>query len=109
MDVLVDLGQHSILVLGDMGEVGKEGNRFHEEVGAYAKEQGISRLLGFGAMTAAAVKAFGQGAQHFESLDELNRVLREEVTPDTVVLVKGSRFMKMERVVEPLMVKKEGC
>lgn len=109
VDVLVDLGQHSILVLGDMGEVGKEGNRFHEEVGAYAKEQGISRLLGFGAMTAAAVKAFGQGAQHFESLDELNRVLREEVTPDTVVLVKGSRFMKMERVVEPLMVKKEGC
>ncbi len=109
VDVLVDLGQHSILVLGDMGEVGKEGNRFHEEVGAYAKEQGISRLLGFGEMTAAAVKAFGQGAQHFESLDELNRVLRDEVMPDTVVLVKGSRFMKMERVVEPLMVKKEGC
>lgn len=109
VDVLADSGQHSILVLGDMGEVGKEGVRFHEEVGAYAKERGISRLLGFGEMAKAVVKAFGPGAQHFERLDELNRVLGNEVTPDSVVLVKGSRFMKMERVVEPLMVKKEGC
>ena len=109
VDVLAEPASQTILVLGDMGEVGKDGERFHEEVGAYAKERGISRFLGFGDMTRAAVRAFGQGAQHFDSLDELNRVLRNEVTPETVVLVKGSRFMKMERVVEQLMDKKEGC
>lgn len=109
VDVLAELASKTILVLGDMGEVGKDGERFHEEVGAYAKERGIGRFLGFGEMTRAAVQAYGQGAQHFDSLDELNSVLRNETTPETVVLVKGSRFMKMERVVEQLMDKKEGC
>ncbi len=110
VDVLAELGKRSILVLGDMGEVGKDGSRFHEEVGAYAKQRGISRLLGFGGMTKASVQAYGQGAQHFDSLDGLVRVLKDEITPDTVVLVKGSRFMQMERVVEALMAtKKEGC
>ena len=109
IDVLAELASKTILVLGDMGEVGKDGERFHEEVGAYAKERGIGLFLGFGDMTRAAVQAYGQGAQHFDSLDELNRVLRDATTTETVVLVKGSRFMKMERVVDQLMDKKEGC
>lgn len=109
VDVLADLGNHTILVLGDMGEVGKDGSRFHEEVGGYAKERGISCLLGFGEMTKVAVQAYGQGAWHFDSLDELNRILRKEVTPDSIVLVKGSRFVQMERVVKLLMVKEKGC
>ncbi len=108
VDVLAGLAGHTILVLGDMGEVGRDGSRFHEEVGAYAKERGVSRFLGFGEMMKAAVQAYGQGALHFDSLDALNRLLREETTPETAVLVKGSRFMKMERVVEQLMDKREG-
>lgn len=109
VDVLAEYGKQTILVLGDMGEVGQEGEQYHGEVGAYAKERGIRCFLGLGDMTKKSVQMFGDGAMHFSQLDQLVCVLRNEMTPKTVVLVKGSRFMKMERVIEQLMDKKEGC
>ncbi|MDY7577474.1 UDP-N-acetylmuramoyl-tripeptide--D-alanyl-D-alanine ligase [Herbaspirillum sp. RTI4] len=108
IDVLAHSGEHSILVLGDMGEVGDEGPQFHAEIGAYAQQRGISRLLGLGALMSHAVAAFNTAgenkfpAQHFATIEALNAALAIVVESDTPVLVKGSRFMQMERVVQQL-------
>ena len=97
IDVLASCPGPTVLVLGDMGEVGSQGAEFHREVGAYARDKGISRLLALGEATRHAVVAFGSGAQHFQHLEELVAAVS-----GTTVLVKGSRFMRMERVVAAL-------
>ena len=88
-----------ILVLGDMGEIGDMTGQFHDEVGGYAKSHGVDRLLALGESSALAAHNFGSGGQHFKKIDDLIEVLIAELTPETTVLVKGSRFMRMERVV----------
>ncbi len=93
----------AILVLGDMGEVGSQGVEFHQEIGAYAKQRGIARLLALGDLSLHAVQAFGAGAQHFTELSGLLATLDAELQPEHTVLIKGSRFMKMERVVAHLV------
>jgi UDP-N-acetylmuramyl pentapeptide synthase len=97
IDVLVTSPPPTALVLGDMGEVGERGAEFHREVGAYARSKGVSQLLALGEATRHAVAAFGEGAQHFAAVEELVKSIQA-----TTVLVKGSRFMKMERVVAAL-------
>jgi UDP-N-acetylmuramoyl-tripeptide--D-alanyl-D-alanine ligase len=97
IDVLATCPGPTVLVLGDMGEVGEQGPAFHREVGAYARAKGIGRLLAFGEATREAVSAFGSGARHFERLDQLVAEAQGRS-----ILVKGSRFMKMERVVAAL-------
>jgi UDP-N-acetylmuramoyl-tripeptide--D-alanyl-D-alanine ligase len=89
-----------VLVLGDMGELGAEGVALHTEVGAAARKAGIDRLLAIGELSKAAVTAFGSGAAHFADLDALCAALAPQLGPSVTVLVKGSRFMRMERVVE---------
>jgi UDP-N-acetylmuramoyl-tripeptide--D-alanyl-D-alanine ligase len=103
VEVLARLGGRRVLVLGDMGEVGDKGEEFHAEVGRYAKERGIDRLLLLGDMTRAAAAAFGQGAAHFAALDALLAAVSAEQAAGAAFLVKGSRFMKMERVVAALV------
>ena len=94
------------LVLGDMGEVGAHGPAFHREIGEYARAAGVDRLLTTGALAGHAVAAFGPGGEHFEDVDTLIAVLRRELGAEsavpTTLLVKGSRFMRMERVVAAL-------
>jgi UDP-N-acetylmuramoyl-tripeptide--D-alanyl-D-alanine ligase len=102
IDVLARAARPRILVLGDMGEVGAEGPAFHREVGAYAKAAGIDRLYAAGAQAALAAEAFGAGARHFAQVDELAAALVADAGRGTTVLVKGSRFMRMERVVAAL-------
>ena len=102
IDVLNRISGARVLVLGDMGEVGDKGEEYHEEVGSYARRQGVDALLVMGEMTRATVRTFGAGAQHFPSLDELMLALLPMLSSQTTVLVKGSRFMRMERVVEAL-------
>jgi UDP-N-acetylmuramoyl-tripeptide--D-alanyl-D-alanine ligase len=97
IDVLASCPGPTVLVLGDMGEVGHQGKEFHCEVGAYARSKGIARLLALGEATRDAVRAFGDGGRHFEKLDELIANVSGKS-----ILVKGSRFMKMERVVAAL-------
>jgi UDP-N-acetylmuramoyl-tripeptide--D-alanyl-D-alanine ligase len=102
IDVLAEASGPRILVLGDMGEVGTQGREFHEEISAYAASRGISAVLVTGDL--ARHMAAG-GAQHFEQFDELLAALDEKLgtKSDATVLVKGSRFMKMERVVQHLL------
>nr|WP_246167855.1 UDP-N-acetylmuramoyl-tripeptide--D-alanyl-D-alanine ligase [Propionivibrio limicola] len=100
IDVLASTVGKQILVLGDMGEIGEMSGQFHDEVGGYAKSQGIDQLLAFGEASAIAAHNFGAGGRHFKKLEDLIETLKGEMTPETIVLVKGSRFMRMERVVD---------
>jgi UDP-N-acetylmuramoyl-tripeptide--D-alanyl-D-alanine ligase len=91
------------LVLGDMGEVGAQGPAFHREAGNEARAAGIDALFTTGALAAEAAAAFGAGATHFATLDELAQHLVARAGAGVTVLVKGSRFMRMERVVAALL------
>ncbi len=102
IDVLADLPGPRILVLGDMGEVGHEGPAFHAEAGRYALAKGIDQLLAHGNLVRSAVDVF-PGARHFESMDELKDAVLAGLPHASSVLVKGSRFMRMERVVEAVV------
>ncbi|MGP1613858.1 MAG: UDP-N-acetylmuramoyl-tripeptide--D-alanyl-D-alanine ligase, partial [Pollutimonas bauzanensis] len=100
IDVLAQLAGRKILVLGDMGEVGADSHAMHAEVGAYAQERGVDVLLTFGPASAHAASAFGPGAQAFDAIDALTGYLVTLVPAH--ILVKGSRSMRMERVVRAL-------
>lgn len=92
--------------MGDMGEVGEEGPAFHREVGAYAAERGIDALFALGDASRDSVNAFNaaaskQAAQHFGDVGELvAALLNAGFGAHATYLAKGSRFMKMERVVD---------
>jgi UDP-N-acetylmuramoyl-tripeptide--D-alanyl-D-alanine ligase len=103
IDVLAQARGRRILVLGDMGEVGNEGPHFHGEAGAYARAHGIHALHALGDASAAAAAAFGDGAHHYTDHAAIVAALRPQLDADTTVLVKGSRFMRMERVAEALL------
>lgn len=102
IDVLAELPAPRLLVLGDMGEVGDQGPQFHAEVGAYAAERGIDAFFTLGDLCVHAARAFG-AARHFESMDSLLTDLAHSASGFQSIVVKGSRFMKMERVVEALV------
>ena len=107
IDVLATTIGRKILVLGDMGEIGEASGQYHDEIGGYAKSQGVDLLFALGEATKAAVRNFGDGARHFCHVDKLIAALDKEAGPETTVLVKGSRFMKMERVADALAVAEE--
>lgn len=100
LKVLAQAQGKRILVLGDMGELGADAPRFHAEIGAEAHALGIQKLLALGDLSAYAVDEFGTGATHFKRIEDLLACLEQNLDADSTVLVKGSRFMKMERVVQ---------
>ena len=101
IEVLAELPAPRLLVLGDMGEVGLQGAEFHQEVGAYAKACAIQSLFTLGDLCQHSSQAF-EGAVHFSDMDSLQARVLLDISAYNSVLVKGSRFMKMERVVEAL-------
>jgi UDP-N-acetylmuramoyl-tripeptide--D-alanyl-D-alanine ligase len=103
IDVLASVPGHCILVMGDMGEAGAAAGQFHDEIGGYAKSHGIDRLLCLGELSVAAAANFGEGGEHFKRVEDLIKALLAELDGQTTVLVKGSRFMRMERVVEAIV------
>jgi UDP-N-acetylmuramoyl-tripeptide--D-alanyl-D-alanine ligase len=109
IDVLAGMPERRLLVLGDMGEVGSQGIAFHEEVGAYAKQSGVHGLFALGELAAAAAAAFGDGARHYTRIEDLLADVGKDLGPQTALLVKGSRFMQMERVVSSFEVSAEGA
>ena len=102
IDVLASHAGPRWLVLGDMGEVGDEGPAFHREIGAYARAACVDRLVAAGPLSNETAAAFGAGAEHFVSVDALAARVRQDAVRGVAVLVKGSRFMRMERVVAAL-------
>ena len=107
IDLLSELPKPQMLVLGDMGEVGNLGPEFHTEVGLYAQQKGIDSVLCLGELTTHAAKACGSRAQHFSDIDALNLQLHKALPTIASVLVKGSRFMKMERALEAITKQSE--
>ncbi|RDK09105.1 UDP-N-acetylmuramoyl-tripeptide--D-alanyl-D-alanine ligase [Cupriavidus lacunae] len=107
IDVLAGFAAPRVLVLGDMGEVGEQGPAYHEEIGAYAKARGVDTLWATGELAVHAVQAFGADARHFGAAEDLVKALEEDsggmVAQAGAVLVKGSRFMRMERMVAALV------
>ena len=101
IDVLAALPAPRWLVLGDMGEVGDRGVEFHDEVGRYARNCGIDSLWTAGTLCTHAAAAFA-GARHFDDVASLVTAL-PQAPPCAAVLVKGSRFMRMEQVVAALL------
>ncbi|MFP5392419.1 MAG: UDP-N-acetylmuramoyl-tripeptide--D-alanyl-D-alanine ligase [Gammaproteobacteria bacterium] len=108
IDVLAKAPAPRVLVLGDMGEVGTQGKEFHEEIAAYAAGSGIDAVLVTGELARHMVDAARPNVRHFEQFDELLAAVDQTLgsksgsKSDATVLVKGSRFMKMERVVAHL-------
>lgn len=101
IDVLADLPAPHLLVLGDMGEVGDQGPEFHAEIGEYAAERGIETLLCMGDLMRYGAAVF-PGARHCGGIDALNTCVLADLAQYRSVLVKGSRFMQMERVIEAI-------
>lgn len=103
IDVLAGLKGERILVMGDMAELGEHAGAMHAEVGKQAKTAGIQQLFALGEHSRMAVEAFASGAQHFDNFEDLLNVLQSKLNKETVVLVKGSRAMQMERVALALI------
>ena len=91
-----------VFVMGDMGELGAGAAAMHAEVGSFAREAGIDALIAVGPASADAAKAFGARARHFDAVDGARAAAQAEAQAGATVLVKGSRFMQMERVADAL-------
>ena len=108
IDVMKDAGTRRVLILGDMGELGENEDSLHREVGAYAAASGAEVLLFVGAlaghMTEGAGQQLADGQQlaHFDTVEALLAALPEYIREGDTILVKASRFMKLEKVVDML-------
>ena len=123
IDALKQSGGIAWLVLGDMGEVGNQGPEFHREVGAYAADQGVAKLFALGEQSMFAVNGFdsikngsASSTDHFTIVENLITRLQEDLhthltggNQHLYILVKGSRFMRMERVVQALLEEAKSC
>ena len=98
LKVLAQEPGRKVFVMGDMGELGDAGVQMHAQLGACARAAGADALYALGAASVHAAEAFGAGGRHFAALDDLIAALEPELAPGTTLLVKGSRFMAMERV-----------
>lgn len=102
IDALAAMQQDTILVLGDMGELGEQAAQLHAEVGRYARERGLSKLFTVGPLTRHAHESFGTNAQHFSSQSDLIDALKTVANAHTTILIKGSRSAKTDVIVRAL-------
>ena len=104
IEVLCSQQKEPWLVLGDMGELGAEAEIIHAQIGKQAKLTGVKKLFGLGVLAKHAVNGFGEEGFHFDQHEKLSNVLREQANSQCCILVKGSRAMHMEDVVNALIV-----
>ena len=125
IDALKRSGNTAWLILGDMGEVGDQGPEFHREVGAYAAQNGITKLFVLGEQSRFTLEGFEAAKEknallsevtHYLDIEalivDLGRALQSKAAADYLhldILVKGSRFMRMERVAQALLKEAEAC
>ena len=102
IDVLAELPGPHLLILGDMGEVGEQGPEFHAEIGEYAVERGIETLLCTGELMRYCAAVF-PGARHTGDMDALTTLVLAEASSHRSILIKGSRFMRLERLVDTIV------
>ena len=99
IDLLSKYKKNTVLVIGDMLELGKFKKKLHREVGEYAKTKGINVVLGYGELAKEITEAFGRKGIFFNNEDSLKSYLKKNITSKDVILIKGSRGMKMERFI----------
>ncbi len=102
IDTLAGFAGERVLVLGDMAELGEGAAQMHRDVGSYAQQKGIDRLLAVGPCGLHTVSGFGVGGTHFSDKAALIKALLLDLGADATVLVKGSRSAAMEEVVQAL-------
>ncbi len=103
IDVLAQRSGQRILVLGDLGELGDWTKAHHEQIGLYAKQKGLDKLITYGSHSAYSSDAFGVEGYHYASQDTLIAALEQELSQATTLLVKGSRSAAMEKIIAPLI------
>lgn len=103
MDVLMNKSGLKILVLGDMRELGTQSEQFHQQIGKEAAVKKIDKLYCYGQQSKITALEFGPNAHHFQNKDELIQALKKELADNVTVLIKGSRSMRMELIVEALL------
>jgi len=106
VDILAGISGRTVLVLGDMGELGEWAEQGHRDVGAHAAGK-VDALYAVGPLMAHAVAAFGAGGRHFADQASLIEALRLE-SGDTTILIKGSRSAAMDKVVDALLDRASG-
>ncbi|HSW71730.1 MAG TPA: cyanophycin synthetase, partial [Gammaproteobacteria bacterium] len=100
--VLAAFSGNKILILGDMAELGDAASDFHADMGRAIREAGIDQLFTYGDLSEQITKNFGENAYHFRDQQYLVATLKQQVQPHSTLLIKGSRYMKMEKVVAAL-------
>ena len=102
LSVLAEAAGTKILVLGDMGELGTASGNLHRSIGEDARRFDLDKLFTIGKWSKYTSDAYGQGAQHFDDMETLLETLEHCLDADVTVLIKGSRFMQMERIADRL-------
>jgi len=105
IEVLMQNDGKTYLALGDMGELGDDTQAMHDQAGEQAKSKGVDKLYAFGPYSLGTVKAFGKNASHFDSQAAMIKQLEQDLTSTVTLLVKGSRAMQMDKVVDALQLK----
>jgi len=103
LTLVASRGGRHWLVLGDMGELGADASELHLHAGERARELGFEKLYALGQLSCNAVVGFGSGARHFLDAESLMKSLRLELAKDVTLLIKGSRAMAMENIVNALV------
>tara|TARA_B110001469_G_C9647147_1_gene327699 strand:+ start:4144 stop:5505 length:1362 start_codon:yes stop_codon:yes gene_type:complete len=104
IDVLATMKGLKILVIGDMGELGSDTSKYHKELGDYIKMSNIDFTLAVGRHTKITMQQLGNDELWFETKEALVSILLKIIKPESVILVKGSRFMEMEEVVNKIIL-----
>ena len=99
IDLLCEDRKRKLLILGDMLELGPKSKQFHQEIGRYAFEKGVDLILGFGKDSKHSVEVFKDNGFFFESEEDLKIFIKNNVKSNDIVLIKGSRGMKMEKFI----------
>ncbi|GAA73861.1 UDP-N-acetylmuramoylalanyl-D-glutamyl-2,6-diaminopimelate--D-alanyl-D-alanine ligase [Pseudoalteromonas sp. BSi20480] len=106
IDLLSDMQGHRILALGDMGELGEDARKYHQEVGEYALEKGIDELFTLGVLSKCASDVFALANRHFSNREQMQQQIQatiNQVNKKTTIVVKGSRSSRMELLVTDLV------
>lgn len=104
LNVLKTFSGKRFLALADMGELGENTEELHKDAGIYAKETGVDSLYSYGKLAAKAAQEFGKNGFSYEKHDDMIEALQNELSQDVTLLIKGSRSMHMENVVNALTV-----
>lgn len=105
LEVLDEFPGRHWLVLGDMGELGNDDKVLHARAGEKSKASGVERLYALGELTKFTVQSFGEGARHVDDHEQLVSLIGEEIDSDVTILIKGSRAMNLEQLVNALEIK----